>query len=216
MAYIELVDVSFSWPEGGAVLQSVALSIRQNQTLALYGANGSGKTTLSKLMVGLLRPSAGAVFLSDRPLPSYSLGAVGKKIGYVFQNPEKQFFAPTVAEEIGFALAYRGFSPQAVEERVAEMLADFELEPYKTAVPLKLSRGEKQRLALAAVMAPKPEFIIMDEPFSGLDYQRLRQLQAVLRRLAAAGVGYMIISHDRDLCAVLCESELTLTEGRLQ
>ncbi len=214
-AYINLEQVSFRWPQGGQVLGEINLSIEKKQTIALMGANGSGKTTLSKLILGLLKPTGGRVLLAGRPVESYSLAARGRLLGYVFQNPERQFFAPDVAEEIGFALKYRNLSPEKIQERVAEMLALFELEQYAATFPFNLSQGEKQRLALAAILAPRPDFIIMDEPFLGLDWLRKQRLQAILERVRNEGVGYLLISHDQALCARLCSQTLTLEGGRL-
>lgn len=216
MAFIELAQVSFSWPQGKMVLDSVDLSLEKDSTLALFGANGSGKTTLAKLMLGLLTATTGNVYLQGRPLTAYSLGAVGKLVGYVRQNPEKMFFASTVVEEIGFPLKYKGFSPKEIEMRVAEMLSLFELEAYRGTFPLNLSRGEKQRLALASVMVGEPEFLLLDEPFSGLDRHWKRRLQGILTQLRDRGVGFLIISHDRDFTGSVCQQALTLTGGGLQ
>ena len=213
--YINFEQVSYRWPRGGQVLKEINLSIKKNETIALMGANGSGKTSLSKLILGLLKPAQGCVLLAGRPIESYSLAERGRQLGYVFQNPERQFFASSVAEEIGFALKYRGLSSEEIQERVAEMLALFELEEYAAAFPLNLSRGEKQRLALAAILASRPDFIIMDEPFTGLDWLRKQRLQTILERVGNAGVGYLIISHDQALCARLCSRMLTLEGGRL-
>lgn len=215
-AYIKLEQVSFSWPQGGQVLRDINLSIEKNSTIALMGPNGSGKTTLGKLIIGLLKPSAGRVFISGTDAEEYSLAARGRLIGYVFQNPEGQFFASTITEEIGFALKYRGMSPDKVQQRVEEMLTLFELEEYADTFPFNLSQGEKQRLALAAIIALRPGFIILDEPFTGLDWLRKQRLQEVLQRVRNEGVGYLLISHDRDMASRLCSRVLQLEGGELQ
>jgi len=214
-AFIDLEQVWFSWPSGREVLRGVDLTLQRNDTLALMGSNGSGKTTLGKLIMGLLQPTAGKVCLDGRPVQEYSLAERGRRVGYVFQNPERQFFAASVADEIGFALGFRGFSPAEVEERVAELLAFFELEQYAQAFPFHLSHGEKQRLALAAVMALQPEFIILDEPSTGLDWARKNKLIKALEGIRERGVGYIIISHDHEFCRRLCRSAVTLKGGRL-
>ena len=214
-AYINLEEVSFSWPRGQALVQGLNLAIEKHDTFALTGANGSGKTTLGKLIMGILTPTAGQVLLAGKPITSYSLAERGRRVGYVFQNPEKQLFAATVADEIGFALKYRGLSPEEVQNRVAETLALFELEQYAQTFPFNLSQGEKQRLALAAIMALGPDFVIMDEPSTGLDWLRKRRLQAILVGVRDRGVGYIIISHDHEFCAPLCARTLTLKGGKL-
>lgn len=213
-AYIQLEHVSFSWPGGVQVLKDINLDIKKHDTLALMGPNGSGKTTLGKLIIGLLAPSAGRVLLWGEDAAKYSLASRGRRIGYVFQNPEGQFFASTVSEEIGFALKLRGMSPEDAQQRVAEMLTLFELEEFAETFPFNLSQGEKQRLALAAIFALKPEFLILDEPFTGLDWLRKQRLLAVLEEVRNAGVGYLLISHDRE-CAQLCSRVLQLEGGEL-
>ena len=155
-AFIELEQVSFAWPQGREVLKGVDLALDRRDTLALMGSNGSGKTTLGKVIMGMLTPTAGTVRLEGRPIQDYPLAQRGRRIGYVFQNPERQLFAATVADEIGFALKYRGLAPETIQERVAELLALMELDRYARTFPYNLSHGEKQRLALAAVLALEP------------------------------------------------------------
>jgi energy-coupling factor transport system ATP-binding protein len=213
-AFIELEQVSFAWPQGREVLKGVDLALDRRDTLALMGSNGSGKTTLGKVIMGMLTPTAGTVRLEGRPILDYPLAQRGRRIGYVFQNPERQLFAATVADEIGFALKYRGLAPETIQERVAELLALMELDRYARTFPYNLSHGEKQRLALAAVLALEPEFIILDEPSTGLDWARKRRLATVLARVRRQ-VGYIIISHDGGFCRELCDAALTLKGGRL-
>lgn len=213
-AFIELEQVSFAWPQGREVLKGVDLALDRRDTLALMGSNGSGKTTLGKVIMGMLTPTAGTVRLEGRPIQDYPLARRGRRIGYVFQNPERQLFAATVADEIGFALKYRGLAPETIQERVAELLALMELDRYARTFPYNLSHGEKQRLALAAVLALEPEFIILDEPSTGLDWARKRRLATVLARVRRQ-VGYIIISHDGGFCRELCDAALTLKGGRL-
>lgn len=213
-AFIELEQVSFAWPQGREVLKGVDLALGRRDTLALMGSNGSGKTTLGKVIMGMLTPTAGTVRLEGRPIQDYPLAQRGRRIGYVFQNPERQLFAATVADEIGFALKYRGLAPETIQERVAELLALMELDRYARTFPYNLSHGEKQRLALAAVLALEPEFIILDEPSTGLDWARKRRLATVLARVRRQ-VGYIIISHDGGFCRELCDAALTLKGGRL-
>jgi len=213
--YISVDNVSFAWPKGPTVLRNITFNIDNMDTIALLGTNGSGKTTLGKLIMGILNPTEGQVLLEGRRVDSYSLAQRGTRIGYVFQNPEKQLFAATVAEDIGFALSYRGLSAGSIKDRVQEMLALFELEKHAETFPFNLSHGEKQRLALAGIMALEPEFIIMDEPSTGLDWLRKQRLATVLERVRQRGVGYIIISHDHGFCYNLCARTLTLKGGGL-
>lgn len=216
MSFLKLKQVEFAWPKGQPVLNGVSLDIAQDSTIALMGSNGSGKTTLGKIMMGMLKPTAGDVLLEEKLIASYTLPQRGQRIGYVFQNPEKQLFAATVYEEIGFSLKFKGLTPAQVDERVREMLDLFELEYCALAFPFNLSHGEKQRLALAGIMALEPKFIIMDEPSTGLDWLRRQRLIKVLERVRSQGVGYILISHDLGFCSTLCAKTVRLEGGALR
>ena len=196
------------------VLKDVTFSLSSGDTVAMMGDNGSGKTTMGKLLMGLLTPSCGQVLLEGRDVRSMPLSQRGEKIGYVFQNPEKQLFCSTVHQEVGFGLLYRGVNSEQVAIRVDEMLELFELYPCRESFPFNLSQGEKQRLVLAAVMALQPEFIILDEPTTGLDSRRRQVLSDMLSRVADRGVGYILISHDREFCSKLCQRLLVMEGGR--
>lgn len=210
---LRLEGVGFCYPKGLPVFENVNISLSCRDTVALMGANGSGKTTLGKVMLGLLAPTSGRVLLEGKEVGKWPLAKRGSRIGYVFQNPEKQLFCPTVAEEIGFALSFQGLEPDRAKQRVEEMLARFDLAHCRDSFPFNLSQGEKQRLVLAGVMALAPDFVILDEPTTGLDRARKQVLADVLKRLADRGVGYVLISHDWEFCRSLCRRLLVLEEG---
>lgn len=210
---LRLEDVGFHYPGGDTVFAHVNFTLDRRDTVALMGANGSGKTTLGKLLMGLLLPTSGRVLLEGREVARWPLAQRGSRIGYVFQNPEKQLFCPIVADEVGFALLQQGMERRAVEKRVAEMLDRFDLTHCRDSFPFNLSQGEKQRLVLAGVMALEPAFVILDEPTTGLDWQRKQVLAAVLANLADNGTGYIVISHDREFCRSLCRRLLVLEGG---
>lgn len=215
MSFLLLKDVCFAWPGGGRLLDSVDLRIQASDTIALMGANGSGKTTLGKLMLGLIQPTQGTIELQGKPLSAYTLAQRGELMGYIFQNPEKQLFAASVSEDIALPLRFRGVSREKIAVKTAELLTIFELEHCKDKFPFNLSQGEKQRLALAGVMGVEPKFLILDEPSSGLDWLRKQQLARILHRLAEAGTGYILISHDPKFCADLCRRRMVLRGGTL-
>jgi len=127
VGFIELKQVSFLYPgKKEPVLNSVSHSFDKEGITAVVGANGSGKTTLTKIMVGIVQPNSGEIFLDSLPLKKYTLAEIGRHIGYVFQNPSHQFFCTTVAEEIGFGLKHLGKEPEVVEEKVEFYLKYFE------------------------------------------------------------------------------------------
>lgn len=197
MSFYTVDSLTFFYPKGNRLFHDLSFSIEKNEHIGLIGPNGCGKTTLARLMLGLLKPLKGELKLEGRNIKGMSLSDVGKEIGYVFQNPDKQLFCPTVSEQIGFSLKYAkkasGTTPEAIIEHY---LRTFDLMEYKDASPLKLSRGEKQRVALASVLSRDVKFLILDEPASGLDMLRKRRLEECLFSMRQEGRGYMIIGHE--------------------
>ncbi|HBC92423.1 MAG TPA: ABC transporter ATP-binding protein [Pelotomaculum sp.] len=198
MAYIELENVSFCYPgQSRPVLREINLSILNKGVTAITGANGSGKTTLSKLLTGILLPTKGRIKLNGQLLTSLTLTQIGRQIGYVFQNPDKQLFCETVEEEIAFGVRNLGLPPDQAAQKVREVMDYFELTRHAQAYPLSLSAGEKRRLALAAVFALEPGLLLLDEPTTGLDPYRKKLLGDYLDKMLAAGRGVVLISHDQ-------------------
>jgi energy-coupling factor transport system ATP-binding protein len=197
MGFIDLIDVSFSYPDQKRpALREVNLSIQKEGITAVTGPNGSGKTTFSKLITGILKPSTGSITVGGQTLASLTLSQIGRKIGYVFQNPGKQLFCETVEEEISFGLQNLGMPPDQVSRKAGEIMEYFELTRYSRSFPLSLSEGEKRRLAIAAVLALEPDMLVLDEPTTGLDPHRKKLLGDYLERIAASDRGVVIISHD--------------------
>lgn len=215
MAFWTVKNLTFSYPKGEPVLRGITSVIHEGETVALLGPNGSGKTTLGKVLMGILKPCAGQVLLAGRSVSDYTLGEMGAKVGYIFQNPEKQIFTSSVREEISFGLRYRGHTQEEIERRVKEMLDYFELSHRAGAFPFNLSQGEKQRLAIAAILALEPAFVIFDEPTTGLDMRRKEKLAMLLVKIRERGTGYILISHDRTFSISYTERCFNIREGKL-
>lgn len=217
LPFLQLNQIGFSYPgKRAAVLSKINLSFEREGITAITGPNGCGKTTLTKVMTGILAPTSGEVYLEGRPLQEYRLAQVGCRIGYVFQNPDHQLFCSSVAEEIGFSLTQLGKEPSAIKEQVDFYLEYFELSPYRNVFPLHLSYGEKQRLAIAAVLASKPGFLILDEPTVGLDAWRKRLLADHLHKVIQLGRGIVMVSHDTAFISRVAERVITLENGQVQ
>lgn len=217
MAFFALNHVFFSYPgHDRIVLADVTLDFQQSEVAAVTGPNGSGKTTLTRLMIGVLHPSKGTICLDGFPLAGYTLGEIGRRVGYVFQNPDLQFFCGTAAEEIGFGLANQGCKAEAVEEKVKYYLDYFELSNYHDVFPLHLSHGEKRRLAIASVLATEPLFLILDEPTTGLDAYRKKSLEDILKKITGSGIGMILISHDMPFVNRVAGRIITLEKGRIK
>ncbi len=213
---LELRDVDYVYPTRAVeALKGVNLQIREGEFLALVGQNGSGKTTLAKHLNGLLKPTRGEVFFRGRPLGEIRRTEMARFVGYVFQNPDHQIFSNTVREEVGFSLRMAGMNPKAIEERVAEALAVVGLSGYEEEVPFTLTKGERQRVAVASVLAAQPQVIILDEPTTGLDYRHQRSMMEMLRDLHRRGHTVIIITHSMWVAAEYAERVVVMKDGRI-
>lgn len=196
-AYLKLIDVTYSYRRGNFTIKKINQVFHRGEFTAITGPNGSGKTTLGKLMAGIFKPDKGKVLINGRDSKEISLGEIGKMVGYLFQQPERQLFTPTVEKEVGFALEFMGESPEVVSRKVDRMLESFSLSELKDSSTYRLSAGERQRLALAAVLINQPQFLILDEPTTGLDPVRKQRLADILTDLKREDIGLAVISHDQ-------------------
>ena len=197
---IEVNNVAFTYPHTKKqIFSNYSIVFERNEITAVTGNNGSGKTTLSKLLVGMLRPDAGNIVIDGADIADMDLCAIGKKVGYVFQNPDRQLFNDTVYNEVAFGLQNMNLPNDEIEQISSHYLSLFGLTQYREIFPGKLSHGEKQRLALAAVLALGADYLVLDEPTTGLDVRRQRELGDLLENLRSdRGCGIILISHSNE------------------
>ncbi|MFO7941458.1 MAG: ABC transporter ATP-binding protein [Bacillota bacterium] len=212
---IEAVGAGYRYPGGAPVLNSVDLSLLSGHLTAIVGPNGGGKTTLGKLLAGILKPTSGSVRILGEDTRRLSLGQIGEHLGYLFQEPDRQLFTTSVEEELSFVPRLRGIPPEQIRRDVAQTLRRFQLSHLREAFPFDLSRGEKQRLALAAIMINEPSYLILDEPTTALDPRRKGELLSLLVQMLDRGVGMMVISHDRDFVAETADRLLVVDGGEV-
>jgi energy-coupling factor transporter ATP-binding protein EcfA2 len=213
-AVIEAEGLGYLYPTHHIeALQKVALSIHEGEFVALLGQNGSGKTTLAKHFNGLLKPTYGRLLLKGKPTQQYSHLDIARLVGYVFQNPDHQIFSKTVYEEVGFGLRMLGESPKTIQDRVSEVLEVVGLQGYEHKIPFALTKGERQRLAVASVLAVRPQVVVLDEPTTGLDVRQQRDLMEMLKRLNQKGHTVIIITHSMDVAAEYANRVVVLKEG---
>jgi len=213
---IELDQVTFSYPGAGRpALEDVTLAVDEGEFLVILGENGSGKSTLAKHLNGLLSPTSGTVRVAGTETRETSVRELAGWVGYLFQNPDHQIFASTVAEEVAFGPRNLGASRREVEERVARALELTELSGWEERDPFVLTKGERQRVALASVLACRPRVIVFDEPTTGLDGLQQRAMMDLLRRLNAEGHTIIVITHCTWAAAEYARRALVLDEGRL-
>ncbi len=198
-----------------AALDGVSLEIRRGDFVALIGRNGSGKTTLAKCLNGLLVPQRGQVEVRGRPVCELTLAAVAADVGYVFQNPDQQIFAASAYDEVAFAPRNAGLAEDEVARRVQRVLAAVGLDDCGAGDPFLLGKGQRQRLAVASLLALEPALLILDEPTTGLDYAEQRRMMQRLAALHAGGLTLIIITHTPWVVAEYAQRGVVLSEGRV-
>jgi cobalt transport protein ATP-binding subunit len=212
---LQLQSVTHVYPNGSAAIHDINLSIEEGEFIALLGQNGSGKTTLAKHLSGLLTPTHGQVLLRGHDLGAVPLHQLAQEVSYVFQNPDHQLFAATVNEEVAFGPRNIGLSPTQVGARVEEALQAVGWDGRRDHDPFLLGKGERQRLAVAALLALHPRVLILDEPTTGLDYPEQLRMMALLRRLHREGRTIIIITHVPWVAVEYAERALLMTQGQL-
>jgi energy-coupling factor transport system ATP-binding protein len=211
---LQVEDLSYIYPTYGVeALRGLNLGIREGEFLALIGQNGSGKTTLAKHFNGLLKPSSGRILLRGKPTTEYEQRGISRLVGYVFQNPDHQIFGNTVYEEVAFGLKMLGEPAKSVESRVSEALETVGLAGYEKRVPFALSKGERQRVAVASVLAVCPEVMVLDEPTTGLDEKNQRSLMDTLKSFHRRGHTIIIITHSMEVAAEYASRSVVMKDG---
>ena len=206
--------LKFNYPDGPPVLDSIDLRIAPGEFVAIIGQNGSGKTTLAKHLVGLLRPTAGAVMLNGRDRITMRPAETAAEVGYVFQNPDHQIFAATVEDEVAFGPRNFNLAPGEIQRRCDEVLRAVGLQDARALDPFLLSKGERQRLAVASVLALRPRLLILDEPTTGLDYREQRRMMALVTELNRDGIAIVMITHTPWLVAEYARRVVLIRHGR--
>ena len=209
---IKLENITYKYPKGSApVLSDFSACFERGEIVAVRGKNGCGKTTLTKLIAGILRPAAGYIQIDGADTGSLDLFGIGQRVGYIFQNPNLQLFCDTVYNEAAYGLKNSGLESSQIAEKTDYYLEHFEILQYRDVYPGKLSLGEKQRLALAAVLVLGTDYLVLDEPTTGLDVYRRRALGDMLLRLREErNCGIVFTSHEADFIARCADRELVI------
>ena len=212
---VEVRNLTHSYAGGDPAVNDVALTLRRGEYVAIIGQNGSGKTTLVKHLNGLLRPTQGEVLIAGEPTRSQTLRALAQRVGYVFQNPDHQIFAPTVSEEVAFAPRNFGLDPDEAASRVSESLAAVGFSGREEDDPFSLTKGERQRVAVASVLAGRPDILIFDEPTTGLDARESRGMMALIDDLNRRGHTIVLVTHAMWLVAEYAHRIIVMQQGRI-
>jgi cobalt/nickel transport system ATP-binding protein len=201
-----------AYPDGHVALRDVSFELREGERVALVGPNGAGKSTLLLLLSGLVPPTSGVLRWRGRVLDAAGRRQLRGRVGLLFQDPDDQLFSPTVWEDVAFGPVQSRLPEAEVRRRVEEALARVGMAHAADRHPHHLSGGEKKRVALATVLAMRPELWLLDEPTAGLDPRGRREL---VRSLHALPGTLVVATHDVRLVAELCHRVLVLDAGQL-
>lgn len=196
-------------------LDNLDLEIHSGELVAILGENGSGKTTLVKHFNGLLRPYSGSVALKGLDTSRVAVNELVKHMGLVFQNPDNMLFEDTVEAEIAFGLNNIGITGSQATEAISRSLELVNLQGKEKVFPRHLSRGERQRLAVACVIAMRPELIVLDEPTTGLDAEESDRMMQLMKRLQQEGHTIIMVTHNMQIVKNHAERVIRMVSGKI-
>lgn len=216
-SYIQVIDLDFEYPDGTQALKNINLEIKRGEFIALIGQNGSGKTTLSKCLNGLYKPTRGDIIVDGLNSKKGSIVQMVKRVGYVFQNPDHQLFNSNCWDEIAYGPRNIQLSEDEVKERVEEAIKVVGLPKiYHDEHPFFLSKGLRQRVAIASILALRPQVIIVDEPTTGQDTKQSLEIMDFLRELNEShGHTIIIITHDMPIVGKYARRVIAMAKARV-
>nr|WP_205808917.1 ABC transporter ATP-binding protein [Micromonospora sp. HNM0581] len=211
---MDVRGVRYTYPDGHVALHGVDLSVGRGERVALLGPNGAGKTTLVLHLNGILVPTEGQITVGGLTIgpDRATLAEIRRRVGIVFQDPDDQLFLPTVAEDVAFGPANLGLRGPELAARVDEALGAVGMSEHRDRTPHHLSFGQRRRVAVATVLAMRPEILVLDEPSSNLDPAARRELAGILRSLP---VTLLMVTHDLPYAYELCDRSVILDSGRI-
>ncbi|MCX7711626.1 MAG: ATP-binding cassette domain-containing protein [Clostridia bacterium] len=216
MKILETQGLCFSYEKGKEILNNVNLSISRGCFVGLLGSNGSGKTTLLQQLNGLLKPSSGKVLLEGMDLKKLKDRNIFSIVGLVFQNPDDQLFSFTVYEDVAYGVTNLGIQGEILEQRVYDALRLLDILDLKQEEIHKLSYGQRKRVAIAGVLAMRPQMLLLDEPTAGLDPMTSSNLMKTLKKVQKdEGVTIVVSTHEVDYIPMNCDYVYVLDKGRV-
>jgi cobalt/nickel transport system ATP-binding protein len=211
-AALEVSGLGFAYPDGTQALFGVDLTIERGERVALLGPNGAGKTTLVLHLNAIHPAQVGEVRVGGLPATKEHLREIRRRVGIVFQDPDDQLFMPSVREDVAFGPANLGIEGDELDARVTEALSAVGMEAFIDRPPHHLSFGQRRRVAVATVLAMRPEILVLDEPSSNLDPAGRRELADILRAL---DITMLMVTHDLPYALELCPRALIINDGRI-
>ncbi|MCX8083446.1 MAG: energy-coupling factor ABC transporter ATP-binding protein [Calditerrivibrio sp.] len=210
--FIEVSNISYTYPDGTKVLHNISFRLEHGDALAVLGANGAGKSTLLKHLNGTILCQEGSINIGGIFISKDTLKIVRTKVGIVFQNTDNQLFMPTVYDNIAFGLDSLGFTDQQIKEIVYEICNILSINHLKDKHPFKLSGGEKRKVCIASALAFSPEILVLDEPTAELDPKSSFEIANILNDFKHTKI---IATHNLTLAQKLCNKCLILSNGNI-
>lgn len=214
---IQTENMSYSYPDSTPALRDINIEIKDGEKVAIVGSNGAGKSTLFSHFNGILEPSSGMIMIDGKEMgyKKDELMEIRQKVGLVFQNPDDQLFAPSVVEDVAFGPMNLGLSDDKVDERVEEALKLVGMSGLEKRAPHHLSGGQKKRVAIAGILAMRPEIMVLDEPTTGLDPKGVEQVMEILYMLNKEDMSIIIASHDVEMVTQFADKIFVLHDGEI-
>lgn len=215
---IELRNISYSYRNSKTeALKDVSLRIYAGEKVAFLGANGAGKSTLFRHLNGILKPNTGQILVHGEPISKKNISKVRQTVGIVFQNPDDQILAPTVEQDVAFGPVNMGLSEKEVDSRVREALELVCMTGLEDRSPHHLSGGQKKRVAIAGILAMRPEVIVLDEPTAGLDPRGTENIMTVIEDMNRdLGITVILSTHDVDMVPLFADRVFLMHHGRIE
>jgi len=215
MHLLEAQNLSYIYHDGTRALDAINFIAKRGEIIAVLGANGAGKTTLLKHFNGILKPTSGAILVKGEPITKKNILNVRKTVGLVFQDPDDQIFAPTVRQDVAFGPMNLGLPKDVVEHRVEKSLELVGMTGYEDKAPHHLSSGQKKRVAIAGILAMRPEVLVLDEPTANLDPNGVAMMGQLIRRLNDNGMTIIVATQDVDEVPLFADRVVILSNGRM-
>ncbi len=207
---LDVRGLAYAYPDGHQALYGVDLQVHEGERVALLGPNGAGKTTLVLHLNGILAAGAGSVAVSGLPVAKPNLREIRRRVGLVFQDPDDQLFLGTVRQDVAFGPTNLGIRGGELDRRVLAALDQVGMAEFVDRPPHHLSFGQRRRVAVATVLAMRPEILVLDEPSSNLDPASRRELADIVRGL---DVTLLMVTHDLPYALELCPRSVVLGDG---
>lgn len=198
MNAIELINVSFKYPNGFLAVEDVSMSFKGGESVAIIGQNGAGKTTTVKMMNNLYKPTSGTVLVNGKDTKDFTTAQISKSVGYVFQNPDDQIFQSNIEKEIKYTLKANNIPAEEANKWFELAVELTGLKDYLEHNPYNMPLSTRKFITIASVIAYNPDVIIMDEPTAGQDSIGLRRLAEIIQTLQGLGKTIITITHDME------------------